>query len=544
MQRNVSIFISLTVALIIQLFLNGCSSSSPLPFIELKKEYAFSSKETITTLIIPSGKESFDRTYSRVLHLDLQSRGYKIVDANELLLINSDEVSGTTYRQMVDQLMTKKYLPHTDIIVIVRPFWERVYFSYEPQNKNNNNDQIPTGNKSFFLNTLSSYISFFDPKFPEPIKSFAVVDTAHIYTESEDAEIIYSEFPWMIAARQIAREFKDIPICSVSNTDTAECHFNLSLWVDKSYREAFPGTWKDRLNLRVLYANDILRSQLGIELIISEFKEWDSRFEENLQTSLLNLAERNNSKPNFFRIGITLNKSLKTNWTDKSYIGLAFPLSEFAVITGQPSFPEIGAYWNPIEEAITLAHEVGHLFGAIHVTDERSIMYPNSGFLSYEFDDVNRNIIESTKNNFFKVDEKQRVKNYNQNLIYLRKTTNQNSVPVLNAMSSATIVLLSSDSTIFNEPERLFPTFMEIIPDSIYAMAVLGYLVFKSNQLELAEEIFLKVIDFDQDFAEVHWYLSEVYEKLGNKHLCKVHRKIAKPYINLWVLDEDKEVKK
>ena len=99
-----------------------------------------------------------------------------------------------------------------------------------------------------------------------------------------------------------------------------------------------------------------MREQLGIELVISEIKEWDSRFESSLDYTLSKLYMGAAPKPNMLRIGITLDKRLKINWTDRSTIGLAVPLGVDAIISAQPTFPGLGI-WNPLEEAMTLVHE-------------------------------------------------------------------------------------------------------------------------------------------------------------------------------------------
>ena len=531
--------------ILIILLLDGCSSVHPgsgassnkYPCIELKKEYGFSSKETITIYVIPSGRDKLDETYLRVLQMDLQSRGFKIINANQLLFANSDIIQANSFRHIVDSLTAIKYLPLSDIIIIARPIWERVYFAPDYLKKVFG-DHKPNFNKHMFVRKLSSYVAIFDPKLHRPILSFAAIDTTRLFSEKENDIQMYQEYPWMIAARQLTKGLKDIPICRIVNSSLTTKQFSVILWVDKSYRAAFPETWKDRLILRVLFANDILRSQFDIELVVSEFKEWDSRFETKLESTLLKLESETTSNSNEFQIGITLDNTLKTNWLDKSKIGFAFLLGERAVITGQPSLPEVGDYWNPIVEAITLVHEVGHLFGAIHVADESSIMYPSSGFLFFEFDDANKKIIESTKNNFFNCDKKQRVRNYIQKLIAIRKTSGRNSIPILPAITSVVYTLYPQDSLNYNDYEILDSLLTKIINNSLYRLAVTGYIEYNLHNFKQAKIHFEKVIESYPDFTEVHWYLSKVYRKMGNKRKADRHRNIAKRNKNLLLLDD------
>jgi tetratricopeptide (TPR) repeat protein len=529
------ILYSLLIAII-----NSCGSSqqitSGVSIVPLKEGYDFAKKQNITVLILPSGRENLDRTYSRVLQIDLQSRGYNITDANKYLSDNSDEVGKGNFRQIADSLSTKKYLPPCNIIVIARLAWDRIYLENQDFRERQTDEEInPDGNTFTYI--LSSYLVFFDMDYQDPILSFAAIDTSHLYSENEGKLLIYSEHPWMTAARQLARELKEIPICQVVNANKAVYQFDVELWVDQSYRNAFPDTWKDRLNLRFLFANDILRSQFDIELILKGFKEWDSEFESTLKGTLNKLAGESAANLNLFRVGITLDKNLKKNWSSRTAIGYAYPLGEFAVITAQPSFPEVGKYWNPIEEAITIVHEVGHLLGAIHVPDVNSVMYPFAGFFSYEFDEINKKIIESTRKKFFNVEKKQRIQNYNQELIKMRFESEKNSFPLLPAISNTIINILPGELQNISEPEKLYSFLTELVADSILVIASIGYIAFKLNNYELAKKLFLVAVEAEPDFAEAHWYLAEIYWKIGKESRAREHRKKANVYRKYWVID-------
>ena len=105
--------------------LGSCSSS--LPNVELKKEYGFSSKQTITVYVVPTGDNLRDDSYNRVLNLDLQARGYKIFDANRLVNEHSEKIIGKNHRQIADSLQSKNYLPVTDIYIVVSTVWDSAY---------------------------------------------------------------------------------------------------------------------------------------------------------------------------------------------------------------------------------------------------------------------------------------------------------------------------------------------------------------------------------------------------------------------------------
>ena len=388
-----------------------------------------------------------------------------------------------------------------------------------------------------YVPTLTSHVSFFDQTLKEPIKSYSSTDTTYIYSEDEDSRNLYSEHPWMVIAKQLSRELTDIPICSIVDSSPSANKLKISLWVDESYREVFPNTWKDRLMLRVLYANDILRQQFDIELILSEFILWDAQFERSLENSLKKLYQSTASNPNSLQIGITLDSNLKRNWTSRSNIGLAYLLSNDAVITAQPSFPSVGQSWNSIEEAITLAHEIGHILGAIHVPDQSSIMYPSSGSLSYEFDSVNQKLIESTLSNFLNEDQKERLKKYSTELVQLKDVPTPNSNPILSPIAGVAMQINSRSKFMDDDSVRAIAYLSRILPDSVTTLAVMGYLEYKNERYEKAINNFMKVLELEPDFAEVQWYLSIVLRRSGDNEQAKIYSDLAKPYANLWVVD-------
>lgn len=525
----------LALLFFLSIVLNGCIST--FKNIELKKDYNISSKSAITVFVIPSGNNNLDETYSKVFRLNLQALGYKVLDANRILKDHSDNIVSTNHRQIVDSLLRRKYYPACDVFAIAKPKWDSVFIGTTYSEKNTINGSFITYTGTDVL-TLYSEVVLFDFSSPEPIMSFSAVDTIQILAENDGSDLLYPEHDWMVVARQLAKNLNKIDVCSINNSLQTSNKFLVSFWVDKSYREAFSDEWKDRIIRRVVFANDILREQLGIELVISEIKEWDSRFESSLDYTLSNLYMGAAPKPNMLRIGITLDKSLKINWTDRSTIGLAVPLGVDAIISAQPIFPNLGI-WNSLEEAMTIVHEVAHILGAIHVPDEGSIMYPYSGSFSFEFDDLNRKIIQSSKINYFKVDEKRRVTNYINNLIELRKKESKNSFPILTAIKNSVYSLNLNGYSYDNYLEDIQMSLSESIKDSLHLTATLGLVDFNFGRNEQAKTFFVKALDLDPDFAEVHWYLSLLLQKMGEQTQAEIHKEMAKPYRSFWILEEN-----
>jgi hypothetical protein len=71
--------------------------------------------------------------------------------------------------------------------------------------------------------------------------------------------------------------------------------------------------------------------------------------------------------------------------------GLARQLGRHAVVACAPVTPR----------AATIAHELGHLFGAVHVRDRGSVMYPVADFDARFFDPLNRRILAAARDRRF-----------------------------------------------------------------------------------------------------------------------------------------------
>lgn len=534
MRLKVLLILTLIIGIILILIHSSCSSTQSN--VKLGPDFKFSDKQIITTYVVPSGNIEKDETYIRVLHLDFQARGYKVIDANEILKINFEKITATNHRQIADSLQSKNYLPSSDIYIIVSAVWDSAFvLTFYSE------DRYVYWKKYQFAGmnvpTLNSRVSIYDRSMRDPIKSYTASDTTYLLSENDNSDSYYREYPWMVIAKQLSRELEDIPICSIVDNKKATNLYKVSFWVDKSYRDEFPDTWMDRLKLRTLYANDILRSQLDIELSQLEFVEWNSNFDRDLKNSIEKLYQSTTSNPGSLQIGITLDHELKRNWTDKSKLGIAYLLSTDAAITAQPSFPSIGQYWNPIEESITLVHEIAHILGAIHVPDNNSIMYPNAGTLSYEFDEVNKKIIGATKKNFLKQSTKERLIPYSEELLKVKDYPSDNSNPIIQATSSVIQLIDQRSKIIYDNPDKTFSNMFRLIPDSALVFAVVGYLEFKDNNNKSAINSFIRSIEINPDFAEAHYYLSLVFRKDGNDEQAALYKNLAKPYSKLWIID-------
>jgi len=535
MRRNLLKSVSLFAITITAIFIAGCSSFQN---IELKEEYGFQNKNIITVYVVPSGKEELDDTYAKVMCLHLQASGYKVTNANKIFKGKSEKVPWVNHRQTADMLFKDSLLPVSDIVAVVKTKWDSIPFVTKYSEQNTVDGQL-VSMSGINVSRLSSEVAFYDRFLTDPVMSFSAVDTAGVQEDKEGSERFYCEHSWMIVARELTKKLESLPLCNSDNVAPATNIYRISLWVDKSYRDAYPDSWDDLLKLRVVYTNDILCNQLGIQLIIGDIVKWDSYFNTSLNRTLEKLISGSNPNPYSIRIGITRNKKIKTNWTDKRELGLAYPFKPDAVISAQPFFWQGLGSWNSLEEAITLAHEIGHMFGAMHVTDKNSIMYPFAGSMDYEFDDINKKIIEKTKYVLLNRDNELKLMEYANSLIEIRNTYPKNTVAILGPISSVYMNLFADYSYKFDKPEKLTEFLSNIIPDSVYSFAIAGLVEYNLNDLNSARKLLTKVIESEPEFAEAHYYLSNILKRLGEDNEAEKHYQITKPYLKYWIIDID-----
>lgn len=211
-------------------------------------------------------------------------------------------------------------------------------------------------------------------------------------------------------------------------------------------------------------------------------------------------------------------------------------MESVAVITAQPNFPGMD-YWNPIEEAITLVHEIAHSFGAIHVTHENTLMYPTTGTLAYKFDKVNKYIFESMSKNYFAEDKTQRTQQYINTLIEMNKDSYRNNLPVLSVIYEIIYEDNYSEVAMSSTTEELNKHIKNMIQDSSYALAVMGVSEFNLNNWDQSIELLSEAVKLNPGLAEANWYLGKAYDKVGKGNEADKYKKIAKPFSNNWIVD-------
>jgi tetratricopeptide (TPR) repeat protein len=510
-------------------FIAGCS----FPTITLPEDYRMAQSESVGLYVLPCGDIGIDQVYPNLLYLDLSAKGYNVTNINMIPDIRNVTLPWSNHSAIFDTLLKQQCMSKLRTVFIVHLHKDSAKVFTDLQES-----YVADGkNISYRIYTMSAiqgeYVGF-DVPTKKIIFSKAVTDTSILYSRLE--EFRFEEYPWMLAARQVFKAMAEIPICTIENTSIARQKYEIDLYVDKSYRNQFPDDWLKRLKLRMLYVNDIFKKQFDVEFTSFRFFKWDSEFEYSLDETLKKFHQALPEQSKVIRLAITYNSQLKMNWTDRNKLGVAELLGNDCIITAQPSFPYVVG-WNAVEETLTLAHELGHIFGAVHCQDKMSIMYPEAGALSYQFDSVSAEIINHTKVNFFQSGGQERIHNYMNAISNMRKTSFKNSCEVLRPVCS----ILAKDyfHSIIPDSLKLKKALNTLTSDMALQLGIRGFYVYKEGQLNSAVQLFERALQYQPDYAEVHWYLNKILLKEGKKAEAEEHLKLSRKYGMPRIEDDD-----
>ena len=152
--------------------------------------------------------------------------------------------------------------------------------------------------------------------------------------------------------------------------------------------------WRPEFEKRLAYASRIFEKEFQIRFVPFKWYEWPTTVgRESSQVMIEDLMSRFPLKDVDVMIGLAcIPANPKGPITDPDVLGLARPFSGYLVLR----YPQNRLY--RIQEETALAHELAHLFGAVHTTDSSSILYPIiEKQLPANFDPENHEIITRTR---------------------------------------------------------------------------------------------------------------------------------------------------
>ncbi len=152
--------------------------------------------------------------------------------------------------------------------------------------------------------------------------------------------------------------------------------------------------WRSEFEQRLAYVSRLFENEFKLQLVVTKWREWSVKRENDAPRILLEeLQSRYPLKDADIVIGLTSVKGGSPFAVrDPDTIGQAKILSGYLVLR----YPMNRLY--RVQEQTVLAHEIGHLFGAVHATDPSSIMFPViDKQIPSRFDAENHDIIMGTR---------------------------------------------------------------------------------------------------------------------------------------------------
>ena len=164
-----------------------------------------------------------------------------------------------------------------------------------------------------------------------------------------------------------------------------------------------------------------------------------------------------------------------------------------------PSMVQAGFDWNSYFNSLTLLHEIGHTFGAIHASNINSIMnYSYSWIGPRDYDPVNKKIILAGLQKKIHPDDAAKY------LSFVSTTLQETDYGLIDFPSFFyEFINLGKNKKYYNK----LRTAIGYMP---YLLAVDGYAMFKEGNLEQAAMLFRQAIRIEPNQASLHYYLSLV----------------------------------
>ncbi|NUQ80561.1 MAG: hypothetical protein HUU10_03030 [Bacteroidetes bacterium] len=508
----------LWVSLILLLVLgSSCGTSRKVPtWIPIRdvpmKNFGYNQKREVG-VYVESGKDSvLDMVLTNVIELELMASGYKPVNLFKLIH-PSVKSSREKARLSVDSVRTIAKTNNLGWFVHAESEWSILSrklfdgvtrrFSY-----------------TYYSNVaeLHSRLIGYSTLTADTLFAFDQTTAGNIYQGGDTNWKLKQDPTYAVAALQVGKALGNLPMANEVADSPGTRYLPVRLVADVSYRNRFPD-WRSRLQLRLILANDILEPQFGIKLKPVEILEWKHIASDSFELSYHQLIKDFKSDKSIYTLGFIHTLNMERSWEKMSELGMGSIGGQHSVIRAQPSMPSIGR-WNPVEEALTIVHELGHNWGGVHTFRVESIQYPSGEFLSYQFDPINREIIRSFSDSAASLNARSRIRKLAE-LYSAEKKKAGKSFYFFGMTLGASVYTYTGtgeiDSLMLKDPFDIRDFFREMVPDTaLQASAMAAYLNEKKNYT-FAESVLDEAIKQYPDDAELYLLLSFTYLDLDRE---------------------------
>jgi Metallo-peptidase family M12 len=195
-----------------------------------------------------------------------------------------------------------------------------------------------------------------------------------------------------------------ISSCSVLGPDTPQRIIRIKVLADVPFRARNPG-WVDEARGLIEAASDYYEREFDIRLMTQSVSPWPEKERVPSTPALLDRLKKEfdrQVKSGSYDLIVAftaegVNRVFTTGRPRVDRIGDCDQgLANYVVVPVTKVFNYRGPNAEPEFDVVALVHELGHVFGAVHVTDVQSLMNEDFGYRT-EFDAKNRSIIKKNR---------------------------------------------------------------------------------------------------------------------------------------------------
>ncbi|HOP07709.1 MAG TPA: hypothetical protein PLF13_10510 [candidate division Zixibacteria bacterium] len=276
------------------------------------------------------------------------------------------------------------------------------------------------------------------------------------------------------------------------------------VYVDSSYLRAFSGRWLETVNVTFEITSRALSEQFGRRLemspprIMTEGLDSTRSFEELFDRLRQRLPDHGDTLT-----VVLYNQPIGSDGELPAYgrmeLGRAQVGRRLVLLEGLPDPSDPDLYWLPFDNGISLIHEIGHVLGAVHVSDIYSVMHPNATWTGTDrFDDFNRRIITAA------LDGKLTFRSSVEYIEFFVRTLETSDYYRVDYPEVLAGYLQNAASHVRGRLLRA------AIGNASFLHAAEGYLLLSMGQADLARTSFEQAVRVDSNQASLYYYLSLV----------------------------------